>query len=96
MLKGTWLLTERRLGAALRATRSTLLPTQPRGTSEAHQAALRRIEHAGGKMISLMQLICELQRDWARKETVAALVKVASEIPSTFAIQLAYDHDKGD
>ena len=64
------------------------------GTSvEAHQAALRRIEQAGGKMISLMQLICELQRDWGRKETVPAFVKVASEIPGTFAIQLAYDSD---
>jgi len=64
------------------------------GTSvEAHQAALRRIEQAGGKMISLMQLICELQRDWGRRETVPAFVKVASEIPGTFAIQLAYDSD---
>jgi nicotinamidase-related amidase len=65
------------------------------GTSvEAHQAALRRIEQAGGKMISLMQLICELQRDWARNETVPAFLKVASEIPGTFSIQLAYDNDK--
>ena len=64
------------------------------GTSvEAHHAALRRIEQAGGKMISLMQLICELQRDWGRKETVPAFVKVVSEIPGTFAIQLAYDSD---
>src|SRR3982074_1022842 len=32
------------------------------GTSvDAHQAALRRIQPAGGQMISLMQLICELQ-----------------------------------
>src|SRR5882762_10625685 len=64
------------------------------GTSvEAHAAALRRIEQAGGKLISLMQLMCELQRDWGRKETVPAFVKVASEIPGTFAIQLAYDSD---
>jgi nicotinamidase-related amidase len=64
------------------------------GTSvEAHQAGLRRIEQAGGKMTSVMQLICELQRDWARKETVAGFVKVASEIPGTFAIQLAYSND---
>jgi nicotinamidase-related amidase len=67
------------------------------GTSvDAHQAALRRVEQAGGKMISLLQLLCELQRDWARKETVPAFVKVASEIGGTFAIQLACDNDKGD
>ena len=46
-------------------------------------------------MISLMQLICELQRDWARRETVGAFVKVASEIPGPFAIELAYSNDKG-
>jgi nicotinamidase-related amidase len=67
------------------------------GTSvEAHESALRRIEQAGGKRTSLMQLLCELQRDWGRKDTVGAFVKVASEIPSTFAIELAYANDKGD
>ena len=65
------------------------------GTSvEAHQAGLRRIEQAGGKMISLIQLLCELQRDWGRKETVGAFVKVASEIPGPFAIELVYGKDK--
>jgi len=36
----------------------------------AHEMALRRIEQAGAKMISVTQLWCELQRDWTRKETV--------------------------
>lgn len=41
------------------------------GTSvEAHEAGLRRLEQAGGKPISWVQLICELQRDWNRSETV--------------------------
>jgi nicotinamidase-related amidase len=41
------------------------------GTSvTAHDMALRRVEQAGAKMISVTQLWCELQRDWARKETV--------------------------
>jgi nicotinamidase-related amidase len=41
------------------------------GTSvTAHDMALRRIEQAGAKMISVTQLFCELQRDWRRKETV--------------------------
>ena len=41
------------------------------GTSvTAHEMALRRIEQAGGKMISVAQLYCELQRDWSRKETI--------------------------
>jgi nicotinamidase-related amidase len=40
------------------------------GTSvEAHRAALERIVQAGAKPTSWVQVICELQRDWHRKET---------------------------
>lgn len=47
------------------------------GTSkDAHKAALRRIEQAGGKLISKTQLYCELQRDWAREETVPGFMNV--------------------
>ncbi|WEK42518.1 MAG: isochorismatase family protein [Candidatus Sphingomonas colombiensis] len=47
------------------------------GTSvAAHEAALRRIEQAGGKLISKTQLYCELQRDWARAETVPGFMHV--------------------
>ncbi|MEY2341704.1 hydrolase [Acidithiobacillus sp. IBUN Pt1247-S3] len=47
------------------------------GTSvEAHQIALRRIEQAGGQLISVAQLICELQRDWIRKETEKPFVDI--------------------
>ena len=47
------------------------------GTSVvAHEAALRRIEQAGGRLISKMQLYCELQRDWNRAETVPGFMDV--------------------
>ncbi len=47
------------------------------GTSpEAHEAGLRRLEQAGGKPISWVQLICELQRDWNRKTTVAEFARI--------------------
>lgn len=47
------------------------------GTSRAaHEAALRRMEHAGAKSISKTQLYCELQRDWARTETVPGFMDV--------------------
>ena len=47
------------------------------GTSTAaHEAALRRIEQAGGKLISKTQLYCELQRDWAREKTVPGFMHV--------------------
>src|SRR5437879_717454 len=62
------------------------------GTSvTAHEAALRRIEQAGGQMISWAQLLCELQRDWARKEMVPQLIDLFIEIGGTAGIQFAYD-----
>jgi nicotinamidase-related amidase len=62
------------------------------GTSvAAHDAALRRIEQAGGKMISWAQMLCELQRDWARKETVPAFMNLFVETGGTAGIQFAYD-----
>jgi nicotinamidase-related amidase len=47
------------------------------GTSlEAHRAALERITQAGAKPVSWVQLICELQRDWARKETTKEFANI--------------------
>jgi len=47
------------------------------GTSvEAHLTGLRRVEQAGAQLTSIPQLLCELQRDWARKETVPTFVKL--------------------
>lgn len=41
------------------------------GTSKlAHDAGLRRIEHAGAQPTTIAQLACELQRDWNRQDTV--------------------------
>jgi nicotinamidase-related amidase len=46
------------------------------GTSvEAHRAGLERVTQAGGKPISWVSLTCELQRDWARQETVPGFVR---------------------
>ena len=46
------------------------------GTSEvAHEIALRRMEQAGVRLTSVTQYICELQRDWERKETVPVFVQ---------------------
>lgn len=47
------------------------------GTSVgAHEAALRRMEQAGAKLISKTQLYCELQRDWNRERTVPGFMEV--------------------
>jgi nicotinamidase-related amidase len=47
------------------------------GTSVmAHEAGLRRVEQAGGRMTSRVQLYCELQRDWTREATVPGFMDV--------------------
>ena len=62
------------------------------GTSvTAHEMALRRIEQAGGKMISVAQLFCELQRDWKRQDTVPAFINLFIETGGTAGIQFSFD-----
>jgi nicotinamidase-related amidase len=52
------------------------------GTSEpGHQAALDRMVQAGAQPITWISLALELQRDWARTETVADLVDITSTSP---------------
>ena len=47
------------------------------GTSvEAHRAGLERLVQAGAKPTSWVQLICELQRDWNRVETVPGFAEI--------------------
>jgi nicotinamidase-related amidase len=47
------------------------------GTSvEAHRAGLERVIQAGGKPIGWVSLAAELQRDWAREETAAAVGEI--------------------
>jgi nicotinamidase-related amidase len=47
------------------------------GTSlEAHRVGLERIVQAGAQPISWVSLACELQRDWARLETVPEIVDI--------------------
>ena len=54
------------------------------GTSiEAHQYALQRIAQAGGRFESWAQLICELQRDWGRANTIQPVRQIAFGDPSS-------------
>ena len=60
------------------------------GTSvTAHEMALRRIEQAGTKMISVTQLYCELQRDWRRKETVPGFMSLFFDMHGSAGVAAA-------
>ncbi len=45
-------------------------------TVEGHQAALERMVQAGAQPTSWVQLLCELQRDWARTETAQQFAEI--------------------
>ena len=56
------------------------------GTSpEAHQAGLARIAQAGGQPTSVVQVGCELQRDWARQETAEGFTQILFGGPGPLA-----------
>jgi nicotinamidase-related amidase len=47
------------------------------GTSaEAHRAAIERVVQAGARPTGWVQVMCELQRDWARKDTAGPFAKI--------------------
>ena len=43
---------------------------------EAHRAALERVAQAGAKPTSWVQVLCELQRDWSRKQTAGKFAEI--------------------
>jgi nicotinamidase-related amidase len=60
------------------------------GTSAtAHDMALRRVEQAGAKMISVTQLWCELQRDWARQATVPGFMTLFIDMTGSAGVVAA-------
>ncbi|HET6329505.1 MAG TPA: hydrolase [Holophagaceae bacterium] len=62
------------------------------GTSVvAHEMALRRIEQAGGRMISVTQLFCELQRDWQRKETLPGFMTLFFDMGGSAGVVASED-----
>src|SRR5690606_18287249 len=60
----------------------------------AHDAALRRREQAGAQPVSVAQLFCELQRDWARSETAQEFMQLFIKAGGTAGIQFGYDAEE--
>lgn len=62
-------------------------------TPESHQLALRRMESAGAKMTSWLQVLLEFQRDWTRHETYAGARAIVEEHAGGYGVGLAYARD---
>src|ERR1700675_1401669 len=62
------------------------------GTSVvAHESALRRMEKAGAQPVSIMSLICEIQRDWARSETLPGIFGVLAGTGNIVGLNVGYN-----
>jgi hypothetical protein len=61
----------------------------------AHQAALQRLEQAGVKLISRVQMYCELQRDWSRAATIPGFMGVFSNFDGFNVEKAAEEAGKG-
>jgi nicotinamidase-related amidase len=62
-------------------------------TASSHELALRRMEAAGARMTSWIQVLLEVQRDWTRHETYDAARAIVETNGGGYGIGLAYARD---
>ena len=62
-------------------------------SKEAHDMAIQRMLKAGAKPMTATQYVLELQRDWARSETYAAVTGLFKKYGGAYGIGIAYAHD---
>lgn len=59
-------------------------------SDEAHERAMQRMIQAGAQPMTSLQYLLELQRDWARQETYAAVFDVAASFGGAYGLGLIY------
>ena len=59
-------------------------------TAAGHELALRRMEQAGARLTSWIQLLLEFQRDWTRRETYEAARAIVVANGGGYGMGLAY------
>jgi len=62
-------------------------------TAASHELALRRMESAGARMTSWIQVLLELQRDWTRHDTYDGARAIVEAHGGGYGIGLAYARD---
>jgi nicotinamidase-related amidase len=62
-------------------------------TTVSHELALRRMEAAGARMTSWMQVLLEFQRDWTRHDTYEEARSIVETHGGGYGIGLAYARD---
>ncbi|MFF7341947.1 hydrolase [Streptomyces sp. NPDC008163] len=59
-------------------------------TAESHEHAMQRMTAAGAVPVTWLQVLLELQRDWARGETYAATLDVVKEHGGAYGMGVVY------
>ncbi|MEW2304683.1 hydrolase [Streptomyces sp. NPDC006655] len=59
-------------------------------TPQAHEHAVQRMVQGGAVPVTWVQVLLELQRDWARTETYEAVTNVVKENGGTYGLGLVY------
>lgn len=59
-------------------------------SAEAHERAVQRMVQAGGRPLTWLQYLLELQRDWARHETSGQVGQIAREHGGTYGVGIEY------
>ncbi|RSS93328.1 hydrolase [Streptomyces sp. WAC05292] len=59
-------------------------------TPAAHEHAIARMTAAGAVPVTWVQVLLELQRDWARQETYGAVVEVVKEHAGAYGLGVVY------
>jgi nicotinamidase-related amidase len=59
-------------------------------TTQSHKLALQRLQHKGASLTSWVQVLLELQRDWTRRETYAAVRSIIETNGGGYGIGLRY------
>ncbi|MCK7560028.1 hydrolase [Chitinophaga sedimenti] len=62
-------------------------------SAEAHDRAMQRMIQAGAQPMSSIQYLLELQRDWARQETYAAVTALMKRFGGAYGIGIQYAHN---
>jgi nicotinamidase-related amidase len=62
-------------------------------STEAHERAVQRMVHSGVKLITAVQYLLELQRDWARSETYDAVTDLMKKSGGAYGIGIHYAHN---
>ena len=61
-------------------------------TEDAHRMASMRMIQAGAVPVTWLQVMLEMQRDWARSETYEGVMEIAKEHAGAYGIGIEYAH----